>query len=163
MKEGCHCKWCMECRNGGGTNGDIVRNALLSLSKYLRRHFPHLNLTVNASAPGLNQDHWTGGHLLHLAGIFDEYVTEWNPYRWGQPAEFIAPMLRKARSLTNGTLSHASTVTTRHGTLLSETQLSDLFKAILREGATPWLSVYLNRTALNQVYEAYCRAQLSLS
>ncbi len=94
---------------------------------------------------------------------FDEYVTEWNPYRWGQPAEVIVPMLRKARSLTNGTLSHASTVTTRHGTLLSETQLSDLFKAILREGATPWLSVYFNRTALDQVYEAYCRAQLSLS
>jgi hypothetical protein len=159
MRGACNCRWCLESRKGGSTSDDIVRVALESVVAELRQCFPHVCFAVNASAPGLNQDNWTGGHLRNLAGIFDEYVTEWNPYRWGQNAVAVAKSLSEAKHIATGRFSHASTLTTRSRKLLTRKQLRDLFVAILSQDASPWLSVYFNTAALDTISTAYVTAE----
>ena len=140
----------------GLTNDHIVRNALRTLVHDLRHDFPSVKFAVNASAPGLNRDLWTGGHIRNLVGIFDEYVTEWNPYRWGQSASVIAQAIRSTgKEVSNGKITHAFTATTRHGDLLSQDQLQSLFEVILSNGASPWLSVHFGQKYLEQIYSAY--------
>lgn len=163
MKGGCLCKWCRKSKDSGGTNGDIVRIALGSLITNLRQRWPNLDFAVNASAPGLNHDKWSGGHLSNLADIFDEYVTEWNPYRWNQKPHVVANCLSEAKRITTGRFSHATTLTDRYGKLLSGDQIQSLFFAILSQAANPWISVNFNDRALDAIFNAYVLAKYNSS
>ncbi len=160
MRGGCHCEWCREPREKNGlTNSGIVKETLSSVIERIHQQVPNVTFAVNAGAPGLNNDDWTGAPIRNLAGIFDEYVTEWNPYRWGQNANVIADSISKAKQITTGKFSHASTLTNRSSELLSTGAMRRLFAAILSSGADPWLSINFSTKKLDKIHEAYLVAQ----
>lgn len=159
MKGGCHCQWCRSFREENGpSNSGVVRQAFEGLLCSLRRACPNVSLAVNASAPGCNFNTWTGGHIEALAGLFDEYVTEWNPYRWNQSATVVSRTIRQAKSFAEGTFSHASTVTDKKGRIYNEEELTVLFRHILTEGADPWLTVDFGHEGLSALHRAYLAA-----
>lgn len=162
MKGGCHCQWCRSFREeNGSSNAGVVHKAFEGLLSSLRKVCPGVTLAVNASAPGCNFNDWTGGHIDALAGLFDEYVTEWNPYRWNQSAAVVSRTIRQVKTLAEGTFSHATTVTDRNGRIYAEEKLTTLFRQLLEEGADPWLTVDFGHDGLSALHRAYLAANTS--
>jgi hypothetical protein len=165
MKGGCYCEYCKKQRDEGLSNNEIVRYALQKLTRSLKTKLADIKLAINAGAPGINTDNWTGGHISNLTGLFDEYVTEWNPFYWGQSASVISESISHARSICGAKISHATTITNRTGTILTKEQLRYLFHAIVSEKAEPWItlfSIYLKPNTFDLIQESYVQAKHSL-
>ena len=137
------------------TNQVIVRSALEKTMLFLRTINPDLEIGVNASAPIVNNNQSSGGHVSNLANLFDEYVTEWNPYRWSQPASIVTSIIQEAQKFTLGTFYHATTMTDRKGKMYSSLHYEQLFSSILNAGATPRLGIRFPKEQLVIVGEAY--------
>jgi len=138
-KRGCYCNNC-----GGKPD---VQNALEKITNSL-----DINLSINSGAPKIHNVH-PEAHITKLNN-FDEYVTEWNPYRWNQPVSIIKNSITFAKELTNKKIYHATTVTDRNGNILSNDKLSSLFKHIYGAGATPRLGIGFNEKGLKLIGKA---------
>lgn len=120
-----------------------------------------MKIAVNASAPGGNFDK-TGAHISNLKGIFDEYVTEWNPYIFGSTATIVSKIISEAKSVASGKFSHASKLKPGEK-LYSHKKLVNLFSAILSQGADPWLAIHFDEEGLDKIHNAYLSALDNLS
>ena len=141
MKSGCYCLNCKNQKDEGADNAVIVRKALIKIVSALKKDFPYISICVNAGAPTIHNNQFSGAHIDNLKGIFDEYLTEWNPYRWKQNVSVITRCIEYARQTVNGRLLHATTATTRKGKMYSFDQYVALFAAIAIGGATPRLGI----------------------
>ena len=130
------CANCASERTGGADDAAIVRNALERATPLFRASLPSTWLSVNASAPSVHDAH-PGGHISNPAGLFDAYVTEWNPYRWCQSVGVIGRVVDAARQYVSQPLYHATTLTGRDGKLFDEAQVRSLAHVIRSAGATP--------------------------
>jgi hypothetical protein len=101
----------------------------------LRQSHPDVALGINASAPTIHNDH-PRSHIDELAGLFDEYVTEWNPLRWGQPPSIVGGAIDYASE--HGRVLHATTATMKG---VVHRGLGDLLREIVAHGATPRLGI----------------------
>ena len=141
MKGGCYCSNCDADRMQGMGNDRLVRFGLAEFTEGIRETFPKLRLAVNASAPGIYDHRWHGANIGNLNGLFDDYVTEWNPLRWGRSADDITRCISEAKKKAHGELYHATTLTDRSGRMYDEGRIASLFSAILDGGAKPWLGI----------------------
>ncbi len=158
MKSGCYCTNCRNLREGGADNSAIVRNALIRIVSAIKKEQPSLSICINASAPTVHNNRYSGGHIDNLKGIFDEYLTEWNPYRWNQDVLVISRCLEYARETTKGRLLHASTATNRRGKMYTKEQYVRLFSAILKGGAMPRLGIGFPEKQLRIIGDAWLTA-----
>ncbi len=140
MRSGCYCSNCSDVKASGATNSAIVRKALEDFVGTIKSEFPSVSIGVNASAPGINNNSSSGGHIDNLSGIFDEYVTEWNPYRWNQKPEAVGRCIALAKEKVQGKLYHSTTLT-KDNKLLEREKMKSLFSAIFGAGAIPRLSI----------------------
>ncbi len=155
MKSGCYCKNCQDQKEEGADNAVIVRKALLKIVTALKKEYPSLSICINASAPTIHDNRYSGGHIDNLTGVFDEYLTEWNPYRWKQDVSIVSRCIEYAGKTVNGRLLHATTVTTRQGRMYAFEQYVRLFSAILKGGATPRLGVRFPPNQLRLIGDAW--------
>jgi len=160
LRDTCYCSHCTAPRQRGADNAAIVRASLETIVATLKQEKPELRLAVNASAPTIHDNRYNGAHIDNLAGLFDEYVTEWNPYRWRQPPTILVRSLLYAHQAVTGRLLHATTMTTRGGGRpYSLDNYTSLFSAILAGGATPRLGITFPEELLQLVGEAWRRAR----
>ena len=165
MKHGCYCKNCAPAKREGSDNSQIVRIALEDSVERLKSNFPGLSLGVNASAPGIYNHTFNGAHISNLDSLFDEYVTEWNPLRWGGHPGIITLCIDKARGMisTNPKFYHATTITRKNGDgknrLYDTGTLRMLFSAILAGGATPRIGCGGDKNVVQKIGEAWKEAQ----
>jgi len=142
LKGGCYCRNCDDIEGERiDKNERIVRIGLEKIVQAVKKKHPEIKISVNASAPTIHNNQYTGASIENLKGIFDEYVTEWNPYRWKQPVEIVEKCIKAAKDITNARIYHATTCTDGLGRIYSEERLSKLFAAIISNGATPRLGV----------------------
>lgn len=155
MKGGCHCGNCYQLRQHGADNARLVRLGLEQFVNAIRAEFPCMRIAVNASAPGIYSHRWRGAEIENLGGLFDEYVTEWNPFRWRQKPDVITRCVREARKRVQGKFYHATTLTDKDGKMYDTSRIADLFMAILRGGALPWLGIACPEHQISQIGEAW--------
>jgi hypothetical protein len=141
-KGGCYCNHC------NGNNKTNVRNALIKIVGTL-----NIRTSVNAGAPKIHNE-FPSSHIDNLNGIFDEYVTEWNPLRWNQRLSVVRKTIEYAREITHKKVYHATTCTDKRGKIYSVDLLADLFSIILIAGASPRLGISFYEKGLNKVREA---------
>lgn len=141
MKGGCYCSNCDEHRMKGMGNDRLVRLGLGEFVNRIRETFPKLRLAVNASAPGIYDHRWHGANIGNLNGLFDEYVTEWNPLRWCRGVDDITKCIAEAKKKAHGESFHATTLTDSSGRMYDGGRIALLFGAILNGGAKPWLGI----------------------
>jgi hypothetical protein len=158
MKSGCYCTNCKDLRANGANNAILVRNSLLRIVSVLRTEHPLLSICINASAPTIHDNRYSGGHSDNLKGIFDEYLTEWNPYRWNQDVSVVSRCIDYAAGIVNGRLLHATTATNRLGKMYTIEQYVRLFSAILNGGATPRLGIGFPEKQLRIIGDAWRNA-----
>jgi len=155
MKNGCYCKNCKNQREDGADNAVMVRNALKRIVSALKKEYPALSICINASAPTIHDNRYSGGHIDNLSGIFDEYLTEWNPYRWKQDVSVVSRCIDYAAGIVKGRLLHATTATNRLGKMYTKEQYVRLFSAILNGGATPRLGIVFPEKQLRIIGDAW--------
>jgi hypothetical protein len=142
LKNGCYCNNCEDIElSSREKNQVIVRQGLEKIVQAIKEKHPEIRISVNASAPTINNNRNTGANIDNLTGLFDEYVTEWNPYRWGQTTKVIERCIKAAKEVTSSKIYHATTCTDGSGKIYSENKLTELFKAIISSGATPRLGI----------------------
>lgn len=162
MKQGCYCMWCKAKDMEGRLNDIKVRRALKFVAEKIYKEYPNLKLAINSGAPGVNFDN-PEAHISNLKGIFDEYVTEWNPFIWHQSSTKISEILSKAKAITQGRFSHATKMLVSKTELLSWEKMNNIFYSILSQGAEPWLSMHVSIESLNKINDAYLDALERLS
>lgn len=151
LQGGCYCKHC----TGFNSNEEKVRTSLEQLINALKNARPNINISVNASAPLINKNNESGGHIDNLTGIFDAYVTEWNPYRWRQPIHVLKPCLQYAKEKTRQPQYHATTCTNRKGELYTKEELINLFATIVNKEASLRLGVALGNEKIRTIGDAW--------
>ncbi len=155
MKSGCYCANCKDQRENGANNAILVRNALLRIVSALKKEHPSLSICINASAPTIHDNRYSGGHIDNMKGVFEEYLTEWNPYRWKQDVSIVSKCIEYAGKTVKGRLLHATTVTNRQGRMYTKEQYVKLFSVILKGGATPRLGVGFPANQLQVIGDAF--------
>ena len=158
MKSGCYCDNCKTQKEEGADNAMIVRNALIKIVSALKKENPSISICINAAAPTIHDNSLSGGHIDNLIGIFDEYLTEWNPYRWNQNVSIVSRCIEYAGKTVNGRLVNATTLTTRQGEMYTSDQYMKLFSSILQGGATPRLGVRFPSEQLRIIGYAWRKA-----
>ncbi|MBN2459493.1 hypothetical protein JXB28_04380 [Candidatus Woesearchaeota archaeon] len=159
MKGGCYCSNCRDLREQGADNKRIVRYGLENFVYEMRKEFPAIPIGINSSAPGIYLHAWHGAEIDNFKELFQEYVTEWTPYQWGQKAEFAAKCIRAAKSRVEGYFYHAIVCKDKQGNIYSSEKLSSLFKVIVAEGALPWLCVNPTEEQLGKIGRAWQAAK----
>ena len=180
MKGGCYCENCYELREEVASEGKNqveinainVRGGLERFVTAIKKDHPHVKISVNASAPGLNFDYFHGAEIDNLAGLFDQYVTEWSPHRMRQTVSFGTRCIKKAVKIVeeiesaegiedkksvdiNGKFYHATTCTYSSGIVIPADRLSMLFHTILEGGALPRLGIAFGDKGLGIIKEAW--------
>ena len=112
-----------------------------------------IKTSVNVCAPTIHND-FPSAHIDNLRGIFDEYVTEWNPLRWNQDISVIKRTIKYAKKSTHKKIYHATTCTGKNGIIYSVNSLTNIFNAIVISGATPRLGIAFNEKGLDKIREA---------
>ncbi|MBN2053256.1 hypothetical protein JW756_07160 [Candidatus Woesearchaeota archaeon] len=155
MKGGCYCSNCKDIRESGGDNKKIVRQGLERFVNTIKKEIPGISLGVNSSAPGIYLHAWHGAEINNFKGLFEEYITEWTPYQWGQKPEVVTKCILNARGKAEGKFYHATICKDNNKNLYPADKLSALFKAILDGGALPWLCVNASNSQLIKISEAW--------
>ena len=142
MKGGCYCNNC---------DGDNEKNVRDGLKKI--RNSINIRTSINAGAPTIHNEH-PSAHIDNIKGIFDEYVTEWNPLRWNQKVSIIKEVIEYAKKATNKKIYHATTCTDKQGKIYPLDVLTNLFTTIISAGAIPRLGIAFNNEGLNTIGKA---------
>ena len=153
MKGGCFCN---NCYNGEikKSNDESARGGLEKFTNALKLVKSDVKISVNASAPTIHNNKYSGAHIDNLVGLFDEYVTEWNPYRWNQKSTILKNCISYAKSKTNKDVFHATTLTNRKGELYSKDEYVALFKDIFNSGANLRLGIGFSGETLSFIGSA---------
>lgn len=154
MPNGCYCSNCHEKKEKGADNNTIVRTALERIVNSLKEQKPNLSITVNVGAPKIHSEN-TGAYIDNLTGLFDEYLTEWNPYRWNQNANAIKSSIKYAKEKTGKRVLHATTATNKKGKMYSLEEYQNVFSTIINSGATPRLGVTFPKYQLKIIESAW--------
>ncbi|MBT4540972.1 hypothetical protein HOC35_05655 [Candidatus Woesearchaeota archaeon] len=174
MHGGCDCNNCYELREDqeaeGKSNNEInaanVRHGLEKFVKEMKKNHPYVKISINASAPTIYTHKWHGAEIDNLAGLFDQYVTEWNPLRTRQNVSVVTRCIEKAIETVEGIekiegiqqtpeFYHATTCTDGNRKVYPAEKLSGLFHAILEGGALPRLGVAFGNDGLGIIKEAW--------
>jgi len=158
MYGGCFCDNCEPIRKEDKGNAEIVRKGLENFVQDIKKSFPNVKISVNASAPTIYNHDYHGAEMENLANLFDEYVTEWNPFRFNQNVQTVTRCITKAKELSSGKFYHATTCTDGKRKIYSAKKLGTLFSAILKGGASPRLGVAFPIHQLDIIKEAWSLA-----
>lgn len=159
IKGGCYCDNCLKFRKDGKNNAYIVRNALQQVIKTVKEVDSNCTVSVNAGAPTIYNHFYNGAHITNLKKLFDEYVTEWNPYRWNQKAGVVKEIISYAKKEVKKRVLHATTATNRKGEMYSFDEYVDLFSNIHSAGAVPRLGVSFSKNQLEILGAAWEKAK----
>jgi hypothetical protein len=147
LRKACYCSWCAEARPSFDDENSFrmwsVRKALSRLCLTLRQQIPWVWLASNVGAPKTSYEQpYTGATPQALSGLFDELVTELNPYRAGVQISEIRKSINATRQLAPGTrISHATTLTPRgKDECYPIGKLRSLFDEIRKANAGIWFS-----------------------
>lgn len=143
MKNGCYCNNC------DGDNDKNVREGLKKIVDSI-----DIKTTVNACAPKIHNE-YPSAHIDNLKGIFDEYLTEWNPLKWNQSVSIIKSSIEYAKRVTDKKIYHATTCTNRNREIYPIKTLSNLFRTIIASGATPRLGICFNEKGMRIIQRAF--------
>jgi len=174
MHGGCFCDNCYDLREEKASEGKTqieinainVRQGLERFVAAIKKDHPDLKIGINASAPGIYRHSYHGAEIENLAGLFDQYVTEWNPLRVRQRASIVTNCVEKTIETVEATETfpgvqqnpefyHATTCADPAGNIYPVNSLSRLFHAILIGGALPRLGVAFGNEGLDVIKEAW--------
>jgi hypothetical protein len=174
MYGGCFCDNCHDVReennsegkNQAETNAANVKQGLERFVSAIKKDHPDLKISVNVSAPTVYRHSYHGAEIENLAGLFDQYVTEWNPLRVNQQVSVVTKCVKKAIEVVEETETveeiqknpefyHATTCTNLSGKIYPAEKLSRLFYAILNGGALPRLGIAFPSQQLEVIKEAW--------
>ncbi len=158
MEGGCYCGNCHDLRTSGADNSILVRTGLKKFIEMVKAEIPDIKIGVNASAPGIYSHYWHGAEIENLSGLFEEYITEWNPFVFGNEPEIVTECILKAREKVNGDFYHATTCTEEDGKPYSMDKMVALLSAILKGGALPWLCFAGPTHQVREIGEAWNRS-----
>jgi len=162
MPNGCYCSNCHKINQKELSKEIIVRKALKKIVKTIKDYNQNIKIGVNAGAPTIHNNKFSGAHIDNLKGIFDEYITEWNPYRWNQNVKNVSRCIKYAKNSVQGTLLHATTFTDKKGKMYSKDKYIKLFSAIIKEYASPRLGISFPEEQLRVIGDAWKTAQNNL-
>jgi hypothetical protein len=158
MSNGCFCDNCIQQRSHGLTDDEILHNGIEKVISCLKNEFPWISFGINVSAPMIYTPKVITPKIERLKGLIDEYVTEWNPYRWNQDPDIIVDCIKHVKRNIEGRVYHATTLSNREGVLLSEERLENLFYHILKNGAGLRIGCGLSIEKISLVGTAYKKA-----
>lgn len=141
-KRGCYCSHCED------ENETSVRDALQNIVEEIP-----IKTSVNACAPKIHNE-YPSANMYVLGGLFDNYVTEWNPLRWNQHPSILRRSIGYVQRITGKNGYHATTCTDKKGKIYELNDLAKLFRVILSTGAKPRLGIGFNQAGLKKVEQA---------
>ena len=177
MYGGCFCDNCHDVREENNSEGKNqaeinainVRQGLERFVGAIKKDHPYLKISVNASAPTIYRHSYHGAEIENLAGLFDQYVSEWNPLRMNQQVSVVTKCIERTIEIVEETETiegvqkdaefyHATTCTDPIGKIYPAEKLSKLFYAILNGGALPRLGVAFGNEGLGVIKNAWKNA-----
>ncbi|MFP4567526.1 MAG: hydroxymethylglutaryl-CoA synthase [Candidatus Woesearchaeota archaeon] len=156
LNKGCHCNNCQSNNKikDENKNEKIVRDSLDKIVTAIKDENPQIKISINSSAPLIYNNKSSGAHITNLTNLFDEYVTEWNPYKWNQDANILKKSINYAHKLTQKRILHATTLTNKYGKMYTQKEYTHLFSTIMSAGADMRLGISFPPKQLKIIHTA---------